>query len=296
MEQGKDDHNMKKGQDRVLRTARGSGRWFPASEKALSAMVGDFIKKADVPAMTGRVVAAIAPHAGYIYSGKVAGYTFKALQSEAAGGRAPETVVILGFSHRNSFRGVALMDGDAFVSPMGTVALDKEAAEGLAVSSQRMVIDYSLHGDEHSAENEVPFVQAALPGARLVIALIGDHDGETVNELAAALAALAKKKKILVVASTDMLHDPDYALVSRTDKGTLERVAAMDSVGLTKSWSMDHQVFCGMMPVLTAMKFAELQGCRTASVLYYRNSGDDFPESRGSWVVGYGAVVFAVPE
>ena len=188
------------------------------------------------------------------------------------------------------------MDGDALVTPMGEVRLDMEATSFLATSSKRLIIDYSLHGEEHSAENEIPFVQAALPDARIAVGLFGDHDPQTLSDLVSALSALAKKKRILVVASTDMLHDPNYDLVTKTDKATLESLAAMDVDGLMKTWDIEKQIFCGLMPVLAVMKFAGLQGCRKATVLHYRNSGDDFPESRGNWVVGYGAAVFAAAE
>lgn len=294
--QVKDGEVMKKQMNRVLRVARGAGRWFPGNGKALESLVYGFIMKAEVPQIKGRIVGAIAPHAGYVYSGSVAGYTFKAIQANAAVGKPPETVVILGFSHRNSCRGVALMDGDAVVTPMGEVDIDVESTRFLAGQDSRIIVDYQFHGDEHSAENEIPFVQAALPGAKVVVGLFGDHDGETLDAMVSALSELAKKKRILVLASTDMLHDPSYDLVTKTDKATLDRLAAMDSGALVKRWSMENQIFCGVMPVLAVMKFSGLQGCRKASVLHYRNSGDDFPESRGSWVVGYGSAVFTVQD
>lgn len=293
---GKVGEAMKNSTGRVLRVARGSGKWFPGEGRQLSSMVNDFIRKADVPEVKGRIICAIAPHAGYIYSGKVAGSTFKAVQSNAVRQKEPETVVVLGFSHRMGFRGVALMDGDALVTPMGEAQIDMDAVRFLAASSKRIIADYSLHGDEHSAENEVPFIQAALPGAKIVVGLFGDHDMQALSDLVAALAELAKRKKILVIASTDMLHHADYALVTKTDKATLEKLACMDLEGLIKAWGMDKQIFCGLMPVLAVVKFAGLQGCKKAIVLNYRNSGDDFPESRGNWVVGYGAAVFEVQD
>ena len=107
-----------------------------------------------------------------------------------------------------------------------------------------------------------------------------------------ALHAMSKTRNLLVIASTDMLHDADYERVTRTDRVTLDLVERMDREALRERWSSTNQSFCGICPVLTAMDYAEKQGCREAAVLHYRNSGDDFPESRGNWVVGYGAVVF----
>jgi len=286
---------MKAEKKPVVRQALGSGRWFPGQAAKLKEMVETFIDKAEPSGIKGRLVAAIAPHAGYVYSGRVAGHTFRALKDNAAAGQEPDTVVVLGFSHRMGFRGVALMDGDAMATPLGSTDLDGEAAAFLVRHGSRIRMNYAPHAGEHSAENEIPFVQAALPDSKLVVGIIGDHDPATITDLVGALAKLAKEKKIIVVASTDLLHDADYDLVTKTDKVTLKKVGAMDHAGILKSWAYTNQVMCGVAPVIAAMRFAETQGSKEGTVLFYRNSGDDYPESRGSWVVGYGAVVFGVP-
>jgi MEMO1 family protein len=293
---GEGENGMKKDTARVVRQAVGAGRWFPSGGHELGSMVSNFMAKAKVPAVNGRIVAAIAPHAGYIYSGPVAGYTFRAIKDNAQGGNKPDTVVILGFSHQEQFSGVALMDGDAIHTPLGETALDKEAGEILTNCSPAIYFNYKLHGMEHSAENEIPFAQAALPGTPLVVGLIGGMDQETIKALVAALGELAKKKRILVIASSDMLHDADYDLVTSTDKATLDKVVAMDYAGVMKRWGYSRQVFCGIAPVQAVMQFAASQGCKQGTLLHYSNTGDDHPESRGSWVVGYGAVVFTASE
>jgi hypothetical protein len=293
---GEGESDMKKNTARVVHRAVGAGRWFPSGGHELASMVSNFMAKAKAPAVNGRIIAAIAPHAGYIYSGPVAGYTFRAIKDNAQAGNKPDTVVILGFSHTNQFPGVALMDGDAIQTPLGETALDKEAGEILTNCSPAIYFNYKLHGMEHSAENEIPFAQAALPGTPLVVGLIGGMDQGTIKTLVAALGELAKKRKILVVASSDMLHDADYDLVTRTDKATLDKVVAMDYAGVMKMWDYSNQVFCGIAPVQTVMQFAASQGCKKGTLLHYNNTGDDHPESRGTWVVGYGAVVFTAGE
>jgi hypothetical protein len=287
---------MSKGSEPIVRRALGAGRWFPGNEKELKIMVDGYMEDARVDKVNGRIVAAIAPHAGYIYSGRVAGYAFRAIKDNAKIWGAPDTVVVLGIRHRGGFQGVALMDGDVLRTPLGDVVLDKEGAALMASVSPRIVFDYSPHSGEHSAENEVPFVQEALPKTPIIVGLVGDHDPRTLDDLVAALDALSKNKKIVVIASSDMLHDPDYTLVTRTDKESLEMVKAMDYKGIQKGWDYSRQTFCGVGPVVAVMRFAEQSGCKEGTVLFYRNSGDDFPESRGRWVVGYGAVVFAVPK
>ena len=293
---GREGLNMAHASDVITHQAHGAGRWFPGNRQELQQMVETYMKDAQPKSVDGRIVAAIAPHAGFIYSGKVAGFTFQAIKDNAQKTGAPETVVVLGLSHQGGFSGVALMDGDFIETPLGKTPLDKEASEFLAAESPRIFMDYGPHRGEHSAENEIPFVQAALPKSKVVVGLIGDHDPKTLNALVGALDALSRKKRLLVVASTDMLHDPSYDLVRNTDEKTLQQLAAMDSKGLQNTWRYDRQIFCGIGPVLVAMGFAREKGVKRASVLYYRNSGDDFPESRGRWVVGYGSAVFAAEE
>jgi AmmeMemoRadiSam system protein B len=99
-----------------------------------------------------------------------------------------------------------------------------------------------------------------------------------------------------VVASTDLLHDADWERVAKTDRVTLQQIAALQTERLNAAWSAGQQVCCGIGPVLTAMAFAQGMGVRQGEVLKYRNSGDDFPDSRGNWVVGYGAVAFVGPD
>ena len=278
----------------MVRAALGAGKWFPGTRQELAQSLKAFLDDAFVPETGGRIVAIIAPHAGYIYSGPVAGYAYRALQENSATHGAPETVVVLGFSHRGEGQGVALMDGTAFVTPLGETALDTGAASILVGADPRISHDYRPHMGEHSLENQVPFIQTVFPSASLVMALIGTRDTNSLESLAKALTVLAGKKKILVVASSDMLHDPSYETVRKTDQATLRRVVAMNVTGVLHDWDYSQQIFCGIGPVVTAMKFAEQQGCLKATVLRYRNSGDDYPESRGQWVVGYGAVAFTV--
>lgn len=279
-------------ENKTVNVAYGAGRWFPEGKAALQKTVSGYIDQAEAGALTGRIVSAISPHAGYVYSGRISGCVFKAIKKQAESGKAPDTVVILGLSHRGAFPGVALMAGEAIATPIGETPLDREAAALIAARRDAIKIDSSPHRGEHSAENQIPFVQVALPKARIVVALIGDHNAETLDQLASGLSELAGRKKILVVASSDMLHDADYDLVTRVDKATLKTVEAMDDRKLLQDWNYDRQTFCGIAPVVVAMRFASARGCRRGTVLRYMNSGDIVPESRGQWVVGYGAVIF----
>jgi hypothetical protein len=120
---GGEEGNMSAESKRIVRKATGGGHWFPAIQRDLDAAVSGAIQSAKVPKIEGRIVAAMAPHAGYEYSGTVAGYTFRAIQDNAAGTNKPEPVVVLGFTHSLAFEGVALatepLSSDSIVTPGG---------------------------------------------------------------------------------------------------------------------------------------------------------------------------------
>lgn len=275
-----------------IRPALGAGKWFPGTPALLRPLIAEHLENAFVPEVKNRILAVVTPHAGYVYSGPTAAYTYRALKENSELHGPPETVIVLGFSHREQIRGVAIMDGDGFSTPLGTLPLDKESGTFLTRASTRISFDYRPHVGEHSLENQIPFIQTVLPSASLVMVMIGPRDLELLDTLADALKHLSAKKRILVVASSDMLHDSSYERVRKTDQATLRKVAAMDIKGIMHDWDYSHQIFCGIGPVVTAMRYAQQLGCKKATLLRYRNSGDDFPESRGEWVVGYGAVAF----
>lgn len=278
--------------DAVIRLCSGAGRWYPGTKTALSDMVRGFLQDAISPPVTRPILSALAPHAGYVYSGPVAGETFRAIERQMQRGREVDTFVVLGFSHRGPGEGICLMDGDYFRTPLGLSSLDKECLAFFKTHAPRVRADAAPHMAEHSAENLIPFIQSIAPQAALVVALVGHIDKSELENFCKALEMQSQEKSIMVVASTDMLHDPDYDLVTRTDRNTLEMLSNMDLAGLEQAWRYDQQILCGIQPAKVAMRYAQLKGARQGEVLRYRNSGDDHPESRGQWVVGYGSVVF----
>lgn len=280
-------------QRKLVRPALGAGRWFPGNRDELARSIRTYLDEAHPPVLSPPLEAVIAPHAGYMYSGPVAGYAYQAIRTVIESQGEPETIVVLGFSHRGDGQGVALMDGTAISTPLGETGLDTDAASLLTGFDRRIRLNYAPHAGEHSLENQVPFIQAVAPGAQLVMALMADRDAGTISALAQSLANLASKKKILVVASSDMLHDASYELVRKTDQQTLRSLVAMDVTGLLREWDYGQQILCGIGPVVAALTYARGRGVKQGVLLRYRNSGDDHPESRGQWVVGYGAVAFA---
>jgi hypothetical protein len=199
-------------------------------------------------------------------------------------------VVVLGFSHQLAFQGVSVLAANIFETPMGDAVIDRGLSDELVRRCPVARLDTGPHCGEWSAENQVPFLQYALPETPLVVALIGGHVDSTERALADVLGEWMTNRRVQVVASTDMLHDADYDMALRYDRETLDVMTELDPEALARRWRPDCQCLCGVAPTLTAMRAAIAAGCDTATVLAYRNSGDDDLSGRGRWVVGYGVV------
>lgn len=273
----------------------GAGRWFPCDAAELREQVGRCMDEARVPSFSSRVIGGITPHAGYDWSGGVAGHTFRVLRDQAAAGLCPEAVVALGFSHRSGIAGVSVLDADAVQTPLGRVAVDVTLAQDIVDADPCIRFDRAGHVGEHSVGNAIPFIQAALPGVPVVPILMEQPGGAAVAALSEVLVRLGRKRPVVVLSSTDLLHDADYDRVVASDEDTLARMAALDLEGLRKAWSPMHQVCCGIGPVSVLMQLAQRDGAVCGHRLAYQNSGDLHPGSRGQWVVGYGALVFVNP-
>ncbi len=277
----------------------GAGRWFPSDGDTLRDMVKASMAAAEMTRMDTFVhetpLGAIAPHAGFAYSGAVAGHTYRALRETSVRAGWPDLVVVLGFSHRIPFSGLALLEAESIHTPLGDLTVDAHGNRSLLASVPCAFGETTLHVGEHSAENQLPFLQLALPDVPVVVGLVGGHEHEVVGPIAEGLLALGLERRILVLASTDLLHDPDYERVCRSDRQTLCLLEKLDLEGLREAWSVERQVCCGVAPVSVLLTYAWQRGCRKGHCLSYQNSGDVDRLSRGSWVVGYGSVVYGIP-
>ncbi|MBM3129046.1 MAG: AmmeMemoRadiSam system protein B [Chloroflexi bacterium] len=268
-----------------------AGSWYPGSSDALKQTVDDYLAHAEFFETNDELVALISPHAGYPYSGQTAAYAYRQLQ-----GRAYDTVVLLGPSHREDFGAMAISGKKYYATPLGAVELDQEFIRALA---QRVDVRRVGQDSEHSLEIQLPFLQRALGSFKLVpimmslpFYIVGNAALKPCEELAAALADLARGKRVLFVASSDLSHLDDYAAVKKFDARTEELVAAFDLPALTKYlWEDGECRACGDAPIITALLAAKALGAERARVLQRTNSGDVTGErARADYVVGYMAV------
>ena len=276
-----------------VRAAAVAGTWYPGTSGALAREVDMYLNAAaDGP--RGRITAVIAPHAGIMFSGPVAAFSYKAASHEPY-----DVVVLAGPSHFVAFEGTALYPDGAFDSPFGLAPIDAEIGARLAASPGIHSMP-AAHAREHSLEMQLPFVRRLLPQVRIVPLLMGFQSREAIEQLAAALPAALRGRRALLVASTDLSHYFDARTAAELDGRVQERVAAFDPEGLLALAAEypEHErgrfVGCGIGPAISVMMAARALGARDARVLKYAHSGEVSGDFDG--VVGYMAAVMGTFE
>jgi hypothetical protein len=282
-------HSAAAGTPQRVRQPAVAGTFYPADPKELAKMVDDFISRAAPPPLED-VVALVAPHAGYPYSGPVAAWSYALLK-----GRKVQRVVVIAPSHYEAFGFSSVYDGAAYATPLGQVAVDQAFAAKLARASPRIRLSDVGHrplGDraEHALEVQLPFLQRTLGDFQLVPIVMGDQSYESSRALGVALAELSQGSATLIVASSDLSHYHPYGDAVKLDRKTLGAVEAFDYLNLSRN--LERQVWeaCGGGPIVAVMIAAERLGASQAKLLKYANSGDTAGDR--SRVVGYGAVAF----
>jgi AmmeMemoRadiSam system protein B len=256
-------------------------RWYPASPEALSREVSNYIESAPTPDLPGEVVGLVAPHAGYFFSGHVAGASYRQVL-----GNSYDTVVLVGPDHRGiAFGSLAFSDFDAWHTPLGDVPIDLEM---VAFLDERLSLRHIGRDVEHSLEVQIPFLQTALRDFKLVPIMMGDQSTATCRELGLAVAEAIGDRRTLLVASTDLSHHYQYDRAKRLDEHTLEYVLGFDPEGLAEALSRNDAHACGGSPVAAVMIAARELGATHAHLVKYANSGDVWEDK--SQVVGYAAV------
>jgi hypothetical protein len=231
-------------------------------------------------------LAAIAPHAGYIYSGEVAGLTFSRVC-------VPENVILMGPNHHGQGAPIALMAEGAWRMPFGDVPINEPLASLILEHSTLVEPDILAHRYEHSLEVQVPFLQFLQPKlslAPLVISHISfDHCRQLGLELAAAVKSFARP--VLIVASTDMTHYESRRSATAKDHLAMERIEKLDPEGLYNTVLDNRISMCGIMPTTVALVAALELGAKNAELIRYTDSGET--SGKTDQVVGYAGFVIA---
>jgi len=247
-----------------------AGQFYPGDARQLRQTVEKYIAEPGVKeAVAPKAI--IAPHAGYIYSGPIAGTAYASL-AQAIG--AVRRVVLLGPAHWASVAGLAASSAAAFATPLGLVHLDKRAQEKIGTLPQVIVND-EAHKREHGLEVHLPFLQVVFSDFTLVPLVVGDASA---SEVAEVLEKLWGGPETVIVISSDLSHYQDYETAVRLDKTTSEAIEAHRS--------LQEGQACGRKAI-NGLLYLARQHRLTVRTVDLRNSGDTAgPRDR---VVGYGA-------
>ncbi len=269
---------------RDVRPSPLAGTWYPGEAAALRSMLDGFLANAPSKPLDRSLIGILVPHAGYRYSGPVAGKAFAYLR-----GMQFDTVVVIGPMHHPIPGAVLTTRHSAYTTPLDEMSVDHEFLEVLS----RTIPLTSIHDDpEHSIEIEIPFLQHTLNDPeqiRLVPLMLNDQSAGMAARLGAALASLLKGRRALLVASSDLSHFYPEDTALELDTALLERFTEFDPDGIIAADAAGIGYACGRGAIATVLHAARGLGANKATVVGYGTSGDRGGDKRR--VVGYGAGV-----
>lgn len=265
-----------------------AGRWYPDHPQDLAKSVDDYIQKARLPEIKGDIIAIVAPHAGHLYSGPVAGYAFAAVR-----GLQPELAAVVSPMHYPYTDPVLTSAHTAYATPLGEIRIDQLALEDLdnhLKHDHYEPISRVGRDPEHSLEIELPFLQRVL-GAKFTLLplMVRELDPKYLQQLGKNLARTLHKRSALLVASTDLSHFYPQAAAEQLDGEMLRRLEAFDPLAVLHAEDEGVGFACGRAAVAVVLWAARELGANHVQILHYATSGDvtgDFHQ-----VVGYGAAV-----
>jgi MEMO1 family protein len=279
----------------AVRTPAVAGRFYPGRAEDLLREVREFTSPSQTPIETGRIdaIGCVAPHAGYIYCGSVAGAVYSRL-------KIPERCVILCPNHTGKGRPLAIMANTTWQTPLGEVAADADMAARLLRRFPALQEDSAAHRAEHAIEVQLPFLQASRPELKIVPIAIGTSDFDVLRGLGETLADVIadhheedqkteRQAKVLIIASSDMNHYESDTITRIKDHKAIERVLAMDARGLWEVVLNEDISMCGFGPTVVMLTAAKLLGATSATLLKYATSGDVSGDYES--VVGYAGII-----
>ncbi len=265
----------------AIRPPAVAGRFYPSDRDELLREIRGYT----YPARTRKsAIGCVAPHAGYIYSGPVAGAVYSQLQ-------IPSHCVILCPNHTGKGVPLSIMTSTTWQTPLGEVAASTELASSLIQLYPALEEDNAAHRSEHAIEVQLPFLQEQQNNLQIVPIAIGTGDFEILQGLGEALTKVigTQKEQVLIVASSDMNHYESDAITRIKDHKAIERVLAMDARGLWEVVMRENISMCGFGPTIVMLTAAKILGATAATLVRYATSGDVSGDYQR--VVGYAGII-----
>lgn len=267
----------------MIRQPAAADRFYPGSPSALNRMIASLRSK---PTHTEKdALALVCPHAGYIYSGRLACETIGSTTT-------PEKVIIIGPNHYGQGARVAISTSD-WNMPQGVVPVDGQFCAELIASSPLIEEDELAHRQEHSLEVQVPFLQTFQENLKIVPICVSMISYSDCQEVADALTGVIKQTedRVLIVASTDMSHYESRETATKKDKKALDCIMDLDPYGLYQTIVRENISMCGFIPVTIALLASKQLGATEARLVGYTDSGETSGDVEQ--VVGYAGFVIS---
>ncbi|HEX9840190.1 MAG TPA: AmmeMemoRadiSam system protein B [Anaerolineales bacterium] len=268
-----------------------AGQWYEADPEMLARNVDEYLEEAQLPELDGEVIAVIAPHAGHIYSGVIAGYAFAALRS-----RSPDLVAVVAPMHHPYFEPLITTAHDAYSTPLGDVPVDKDAMVELDVilkSELGFGLSPVSNDKEHSIEIELPFLQRLFSSEKskwkLLPVMVRAREPDVSQGLGKALAKVIRDKNFALVASTDLSHFYNHRTALNYDRTMLNEIESFDPEGAFDVERAGKGFACGLGAFTAVMWASRELGADKVKLLRHATSGDVTGDY--SSVVGYAAAV-----
>lgn len=257
-----------------------AGQFYPGNAKQLRSTLATIIPE---NSSKQHVTGIISPHAGYVYSGAIAGQIYSQIE-------IPQTILILGPNHTGAGHPAALYPEGEWLTPLGPAPINSRLNNLLLQHVSYLQLDHIAHQHEHSLEVQVPFIQYLRPDILISAICLGQGDYGALSEIGIGVAAAIREygKEVLIVASSDMTHYESADSARHKDGLALEKVLAFDAKGLLDICHSQHITMCGVAPSAVMLMAASRLGATKAELIAYGNSGDVSGDNQH--VVGYAAV------
>jgi len=269
------------------RKAYVAGQFYPADPSKLSGLVSEYLRNVSPASKTSDAPAALAlmaPHAGYVYSGTVAGTAYSSV-------KIPDTIVLIGPNHTGRGASAAISCVDAWQSPLGEITIEKSLATLIKDASPLFTFDDIAHNSEHSLEVQLPFIQHLNPAATIVPITISTCDIKECTELGTALARAIKDfgKEVLIIISSDMNHYESDRVTREKDQMAIALCLHLDSAALIDLCQKRSISMCGVTPMAIGMIAAKELGAESSVLIGYSTSGEVNNDTEQ--VVGYAGIM-----
>src|SRR5580700_4173156 len=250
----------------MIRPPAVAGHFYPSNSNELAQAVDGFLSP---QVEKNRALGCVVPHAGYMYSGHVAGALYSSLD-------VPARLILIGPRHYPRGGSLAILSEGSWASPLGDAKIDSAMAAELKHEFPRLREDAVGHEREHSLEVQIPFLQRLRGDFRFVPIVLGTDRYGVLEELGHAVAkvAAAQGEPVLVVASSDMNHYESDAITRVKDEHAIARVLALDPRGLYDTVRAEEITMCGIAAAVVMLVAVRDMGATNAELARYATSGD----------------------